>query len=446
MLEIHRCYDSHLHLQATGALQASLNLFSLTSLEQLADLEIKSDFLRDEWLIGFGWDQHRFSNQQYPTAQDLDKYFSDRPVAFTRADGHATWLNTGALKKTGYWNTTADQRPDPFGGKILRDAYGYPTGIFIDLAKIEVDQHIPTHSAEEKKLHLKTAASFLNQRGFTHIRDMSGSLEQWQILRELQDRKDVRLYVEQNFTCENLEDFNRTLSEAQMADKDKNNYLRVAGIKVYLDGALGSEGAFLSQGYQQNSDINGLLLWPEKELKEVIQRTWQAKFPLAIHAIGDAAADIIINICEELQSSGISGKLNLEHGQLLRPETISKMKKLNTHVHMQPCHFLSDRQWLKTKLAGMYQYVFPWAQLQNNSIPITWGSDSPIELPSLKNNYTALLQSPDEGIQAYSGPWHLPHQHPDIQWGEACKTVVNSEVEIQKVYFDKEILFESTNN
>jgi predicted amidohydrolase YtcJ len=431
--KIPRCYDSHLHLLGTGMIEAGLKLFDLPSAEAVKNLKLQPSHFRGEWLVGFGWDQNRWSEKEFPTKKILDQAFPDFPVAFTRADGHAVWLNSKALEKIG------SLPADIAGGVIVRDSQGFPTGIFIDLAKIYVDQFIPPPTEEQNRYFLDVALRYFHQRGFTHIRDMSGNESLWHLLQEREEQKTLFLYVEENFTCENISDYERALKEALIARKAESTHVRVDGIKFYFDGALGSQGAFLSQPYG-GTDQRGLTLWPLNDVREVFLRTWKAGLAVSVHTIGDEAAHQILTVAVQVWREGIHGRLNIEHGEILRPETIALIQETKALVHMQPCHWLSDRRWLKEKLGPLHRYAFPWAKLQAEGISYQWGSDSPIEEASVLNNWRALSESPVEGIPALRGELLLAHSHRDMQWGHDClSTFENGKV--KEVVFDgKKIL------
>jgi predicted amidohydrolase YtcJ len=436
---IPRCYDSHTHLLATGILQSGLRLFDLTSAEDVKNLKIEPHHFRGSWLVGFGWDQSKWPGGKFPTKEILDSIFPDFPVAFSRADGHATWLNSKALEAVGYLNTTELQKPTPVGGVITRDWQGWPTGIFFESAKVEVDLAIPDHSPKQQKDFLKAAIRYFNQRGFSHLRDMSGFIGQWELLRELDLTSELTLYVEENFTCENLKDFERALLEAKQARQSETKHLKARGIKFYFDGSLGSQGAFLSQFYP-GTDNKGLTLWPLPEVAEVIERTWQAGFEVCVHTIGDQAAHLVLQTAAQVtREKSVTGVLNLEHSEVVRNESLELMKSLSVVCHIQPCHWLTDRRWLKEKLGALYGYAFPWKALYDHQIVMQWGSDSPIEEASVWNNWKALQESSKEGIAAYPGNWLSPHSHRESDWGSDCQSIFENGKLTEFVFDGKKI-------
>jgi predicted amidohydrolase YtcJ len=199
----------------------------------------------------------------------------------------------------------------------------------------------------------------------------------------------------------------------------------VAGLKVFFDGALGSEGALLSQPYP--SGKNGFHLYDPGTIEEILRRSWEQETPVAIHTLGDEAVHQIVNIAFQLKERGIEGPLHLEHCEVVRPETIQMMKGLQLRCHLQPSHFLSDRRWLKDKLQSLYAHCFPWKMLIEAGIHIQFGSDSPIEKVSLIRTEQALELAATEGIAAPPvSPWRF-HSHPDGSWGGNCSTRLNSD-------------------
>ncbi len=434
---IPRCYDSHTHLLATGIMQSGLRLFDLDSPEQVKDLKIEPQHFRGEWLVGFGWDQSKWPDQKYPTKEVLDSVFPNFPVAFSRADGHATWVNSKALAKVNRLGKTESERPTPVGGWISRDMAGMPDGILSEAAKIEIEMAIPDYTAEQKKDFLILAIRYFNENGISHLRDMSGSLEQWNLLRELDLASQLSLYVEENFTCENRIDFERALREALLARGSATPHLKARGIKFYFDGSLGSQGAFLSQFYP-GTNSKGMTLWPLDEVAEVLEKTWNAGLEVCVHTIGDQAAHLILETAIQVtEQKKVSGILNLEHSEVLRPESIELMKSLQVICHMQPCHWLTDRRWLKEKLGdALYPCAFPWKALSDAGICLQWGSDSPIESSSILNTWKALRESPNEGIAAYPKDWKIPQSHRDLEWGAHCISTFQ-DGQLKHFMFDK---------
>lgn len=391
-------YDSHIHLVGTGLVQSILNLRSLKSPQDMLSISIPSTSYRGEWLIGFGWDEHHWSEP--PHKNILDQRFPDIPVSLSRIDGHGCWVNSKALAMAGINANT----PDPQGGRILRDNQGEPTGLLFDMAKMLIDFKMPQTSDSEIKDYLLAAQNYFLKNQFTHARDMTCTLQQWQVQLQLVQNSSWKLFSEHYFVSENRADLSRAIDDCQQAKKQENQWMRARGIKIFYDGSLGSESALLSQAYN-NSSHHGTVAWTEDELTEAFTEIWQQGLDVAIHSIGDQAAENIVNVALKLKQKNICGLLNLEHAQVLKPQTIKKMRELNIICHLQPCHWLSDRAWLKDKLGDLYNYVFPWRELEKNQIPFFFGSDAPIELRSIEEQHQALLDAAEHGISLPEKNW-----------------------------------------
>lgn len=407
-LVINRCYDSHVHLAATGKIESIINFRKIKNLDDLKNTPIGSESYQGSWLLGFGWDQFEWHGE-FMNRSNLDRIFKENPVCFTRTDGHAAVVNTAALKAIDIFKKDIKS---PIGGHIQLAEDGYPTGLLVDSAKMLVDYKLPRQTKIELKTYLKKSQKIFNQQGFTHVRDMSSSVDQWEVLQSLIDSKDFTLAVEHNFTTEGLSDIDRAIDDAKYCKKQNSNQLRVDGIKIYLDGALGSSGAALTQNYEGESQ-SGLLAWQTQDLSEAFKKIWSNNLAVSIHGIGNLATQMITQIALDLKKQNIKGKLNLEHAQMLSDDSIKKLKELNVICYMQPCHWLSDKKWLKQKLGSLYKTCFRWADLEINQIPFYFGSDSPIEYPSIQSNFDALIDAQNNDIKLITKSFEFYHTHPD---------------------------------
>lgn len=388
-------YDSHVHLMSTGQVACLLDLASLSSLDDIERFTVRPENRRGDWILGFGWDENRWTTKELPTRQRLDRLFPNDAVYFSRCDGHSGVTNTLGLKLLGLW----DHPIDPPGGQILIGDDGRPNGRLTETAHYQSLEKMPRPSPDDLREFLLTGMRRFNEQGFTHVRDMAGSEELWDIALRLESEGRQTLHVEWNFTCETRADFERALAEALRCRPRETALNKVAGIKFYFDGSLGSDTAFLSQSYAHREDgVRGITCWSEADAEEVIRKSWAEGLPIAAHTIGDEAADRIVELARRVSSSGLGGRLNLEHAEVLRPETIQKMKGLHVICHLQPCHWLTDRRWLNEKLGALAKNAFPWEALRRARIEFAFGSDSPIEKPSLFDNLRALEESALSGI------------------------------------------------
>ncbi|MBX7232009.1 MAG: amidohydrolase family protein [Bdellovibrionales bacterium] len=426
---IPHCRDSHVHWLATGEVSLQLKLSGLRSPSDVFKLQIKPHHFRQNWLLGFGWDQNFWLQKEFPHRKVLDECFGfDFPVAFTRKDGHALWVNTTAMKLAGAKNGIVwESLKDNFlGGRIEREQSGIPSGVFIDEAMKFIDQMIPQATPSEQQRSLLKGMNIFNQAGFTHVRDMTCNEDQFQSAIHLEQSGILTLAVEQFFEVSPRQTFSQALDLAVRAKKQNLRLIRPLGIKVFMDGALGSEGAWLGCQYKSGSG-HGLTLLSLDSLGEIFHSTWDQNLQLAVHVIGDEAVHQVIltylRIKEERsRTRKFIGPLHLEHFELVREETLLLMKGLDIHCHLQPCHWLSDHKWLNQKINLNKICFFPWRNLQNLNLPFSFGSDSPIESPSVGQNLLALEQSSHAGVKSLLGDPLIYHSHPDVSWVPNCYT------------------------
>lgn len=417
---ISRLYDSHAHFIATGEFASGLHLEGIRSPADLRAIDLSNkNYYRNNWLVGFGWNEKSWPEGERPHKTVLDQVFPNIPVFFARMDGHSCWLNSVALRELGLQSET---------------------GILTEKDHLRAWDRLPSFTAEQERRKILAACAKFNQAGFTHVRDMSGTESLWSRLVEMADAGSLTLAVEENFTAHDMNDFEDMLKLALYAKKHEGPLVRSKGIKIFYDGSLGSETALLSQPYRGVSGGGkGRILWEITDIEEAMKRSWSAGIEFSVHVIGDEASHHIVQAARKVSAQGAVGRLNLEHAQLLRPETIQMMKPLHIRCHMQPCHWLSDRVWLKEKLQDLYKYVFPWEALRAAQIPISFGCDSPVEPPSFWRNKIALDESPKERIRKFTGDISVVHGHPDRTFADS-HTIIEDGVVKELVFNGRDLL------
>lgn len=410
---------------ATGQVSLGLKLFHLKSSEEIAQIKIEDTYKRADWITGFGWNQNLWHIKEFPSHKVLDDIFPQTPVFFSRVDGHASWLNSAAfqrLKNSGF---------------IYNEKFN---GVLFEKDHIRAMTFIPQYTQEQQLKFLNRAQEkFLNE-GFTHIRDMSMNKHIASSLKKMEEEKKLNIFTEAFVTIESVEEIEQAIEELKEIQKMNIAHLRLQGLKIFVDGSLGSKTAYLKNPYRNTSNF-GLLLWTPQNIKEVFRKSWKNNLDVAVHCIGDAAADIVVDCAREVSAEKISGRFHIEHAQLLEAETIKKMKSLHVVCHMQPSHFLSDKLWLKEALAEKtVDNLFKWESLRKNKVPVYFGSDSPIEPISINNTCRALQESSDWGIESFGSDWSNCHQHSDVNWGNCT-----SEFEmVENTYKLKKIIYSET--
>lgn len=396
-------YDSHVHWMYTGQLATMWNLKTIVNPKDLLLENPSPAHFQGDWLVGFGWDENLWSKEFKVHRSFLDQTYPNYPVFLSRTDGHTSWVNTQALKILGHWDKSQ------YHQDVEVDQNGIPTGVLRESAHIQALFSLPAISDETKKQHLIKGADIFNLAGFTHIRDMTSNAAQWKLHQEIQN--ELLLHVEHFFSCENRTDFERALKEALSVKPTENQRMKIRGIKVFVDGSLGSETALLSTCYH-GSQKSGQLNWSEDDIRYVLKESWKNKLEVALHTLGDEAAHKVALIARQIYAEGIMGRLHLEHAELLRPETIQVLKSVHVRCHLQPCHWFSDSKWLQEKLGELAKYAFPWQALTRAQIPISFGSDAPIEPSNFFTNLRALKESSKKGIPGLKESPVGFHQYP----------------------------------
>lgn len=366
--------DGHGHVLGLG--QAALNL-DLTGTASIEDLKRRLASYAEAnpgtgWIVGRGWNQELWPEGRMPTAADLDMVVADRPVWLGRVDGHAAVGNSAALKAAGITRSTVS----PEGGRIEKDEAGNPTGLFVDAAEELVQSAIPAPSPADLDRALAEAQRIMLSNGVTAVADMGTTIEGWNALRRAgeADRLNVRVMA-YAAALDPLTEIRRP-TDWLYADR-----LRMAGVKLYSDGALGSRGAWLKAPYHDDPANRGLRFLSDAQLRFQVRKAADSGFQLAIHAIGDAANDQVISMFEELASRHPGDRRwRIEHVQILDPADISRIAKAGIIASMQPIHQVSDRTMAEARLGpGRLEGAYAWSTLARAGVPLAFGSDFPVE-------------------------------------------------------------------
>ncbi len=327
--------------------------------------------MRGEWIIARGWNQEKWEKPEFPDKRILNKYFSDTPVCLTRVDGHAAWVNSKALEIAGIDHST----PDPRGGMIIRDSAGYPTGILLDNAMQLVNEHIPEYTLPQVRNMIITAMQDLVSSGFSEVHDMDVPPEYIPVYREIQRDNIMPVRINSYISAQNNE-----WKKVSVIPED-GEYFSIKGLKFFADGALGSKGAALLEGYRGEPGNKGLLFLSEDEMLEKAAEGLQNGFQIATHAIGDAACRMTLNVYEKLRTAFPYQILRIEHSQIVHPDDIPRYKKLNVTPVIQSTHCISDTAGMAQKNLNetTLAYSYPWRSFLNHSVHFASSSDFPIE-------------------------------------------------------------------
>jgi predicted amidohydrolase YtcJ len=342
-----------------------------------------------KWITGGRFDKNRWGDA-FPTRRDLDRVAPENPVALSSRDGHSLWVNSRALRAC---RITA-KTPNPPGGEIVRDGRGRPTGILLEAATTLVygSPAFSRPGADEDAL--RAALRYLARRGVTSIHAMDDVpvLLQLQKLREA-SRLDQRVTIYPPFSA--LDD----LVAAGIRSGFGDEWVRIGGVKLFVDGALGSQTAWLFEPYENVRPKSvGIPVVSEKELGESVRRAAEAGFACAIHAIGDRANAAALSAIEAARDRPTRLPHRIEHAQLVRPEDIPRFARAGVVASMQPCHILGDIPAAERYWGERSRYAYPIRSLQRAGTTLAFGSDAPVETDDpLAGIFAAVCRQDPEG-------------------------------------------------
>lgn len=368
--------DAHGHVMATGFARMTLDLSATKSLDEaLSRIAAWAAAHPDApWLLGTGWNQVQWGLDRTPTAAELDAVTGGRPAWFTRVDGHAGWANSAALAAAG---VTADT-PDPAGGEILRAAGRKPAGVLVDAATALVEQRRPQPRPEDRDTALGEAQLALLAQGVTAIADMGTGIEDWQAFRRAADLGELRIRIVSY--AAGIDDMS-LIGGPGPTPWLYEDRLRMAGVKLYLDGALGSRGAWLKAPYADAPETRGLPQMNETQLGNLMSRAAIDNFQVAVHAIGDAANATVLGTIDELSATYKGDRRwRIEHAQVIDPADIPRFGRHGVIASMQPQHQASDRTMAEARLGpARLAGAYAWKSLAAAGATLAFGSDTPVE-------------------------------------------------------------------
>ena len=371
--------DAHGHMMRLGEAALSLDLSATNSLAeaQAALRKYAADRPTPLWIRGGGWNQERWSLGRFPTAADIDAIAPGRPVVLDRIDGHALLANGAAMAAAGINARTKN----PPGGLIERDAKGNPTGVFIDAAQKLLLDAVPAMLPRDRDAALAKAQDILLGYGVTATADMGTSAEDWQVMRRAGDAGRLRVRI-----ISYADGIPAMLSVAGTGPTPwlYDGKLRMIGVKLYSDGALGSRGAWLKAPYADAPGQKGLQFLEDAKLRNLMSRAAMDGFQTAVHAIGDAANAQVLGAIEELAETYKGDRRwRIEHAQIVDPVDLTRFAKHGIVASMQPVHQISDRKMAEARLGpARLGGAYAWKAMLDNKTPLAFGSDYPVESPN----------------------------------------------------------------
>jgi predicted amidohydrolase YtcJ len=359
--------DAHVHLTSFGLMLRRVGLSDSRSIEEALARIASASGEGEGWILGQGWSAARFG--RLPTRQDLDAVTAGRPAFLDSQDIHSAWLNSRALELCGIRRETTD----PPGGRIERDAAtGEPTGVVSEAARVAALRVVPEPGEEEILEALRDAQRRAHALGITGVHSVEA--EGLRDFRWMEERGELSLRVLQHIQLHHLEQ----AVHVGLRSGFGHDRFRVGGVKMFLDGSLGSRTAWLREPYVGSSD-RGVRTLPEREFREAVALASRHGLSSTVHAIGDAAVELAIEVLRAHRPSPVLPH-RIEHVQLCPPDLWPALGTSGIIASMQPVHLLTDiptaeRYWGHERSAG----AFAFRGLLRNGGVLAFGSDVPVE-------------------------------------------------------------------
>lgn len=398
--------DAHLHWQWTARALQEVDVFEAPSKETaLARVAARAAMTPPgQWVVGHGWTQALWPGGVFPTAADLDTVSPENPVYLRAKSGHAVWVNSLALSLAGINAATAD----PEGGQIGRDQHGEPDGILFETAIQLVAPHVPTPTLPQIADQMVSAQKLALASGLTGFHDFDGPdcMNALQLLRE---RDLLEMRVVKNINKEWIEHAHALGIRWGFGD----DWLRIGGLKIFADGALGPRTALMLAPYDGEPDNYGIAVTDEEEMRTLVSRASALGLPSTIHAIGDHAMRRVLNVYEAVRHeetvAGIprgSRRHRIEHVQIVHPDDAHRLAELGIIASMQPIHATSDYEMAERYWGERCRWAYnPRLQL-DQGVVVAFGSDSPIDpFEPLRGLYAAVTRRRPDGTPGPEG-WY----------------------------------------
>ncbi|HEY3078384.1 MAG TPA: amidohydrolase [Chloroflexota bacterium] len=399
--------DAHVHLLWLGFALGQVDLRDAATIEAAA-ARAAAHRGDDEWIVGTGWDPNRWP--RWPTRHDLDRVFPDRPVALWSHDLHSLWANGAALRRAGITAATAA----PEGGQIVRDPSGEPSGVLRERAAELVTAAIARPSAAACDAATRRALRRANELGLTGVHTMEGA-EARASLQRLREDGDLTLRVCAHLARDELEGAIGLGLRTGFGDE----YLRIGGLKLFADGALGSQTALMLEPYQGQAQNRGVEVLTVEELRAYAERAAGHGIALTVHAIGDLANRRVLDalaLARRAEPSGESRprlRHRIEHAQIVHPDDLARFAELDVVASVQPVHATSDLATAERFWGARTPWSYAWRGLLAAGARLAFGTDCPVEpLDPIGTIHAAVTRRRADGTPP--GGWH-PEQRLTVE-------------------------------
>ena len=405
--------DGHAHFTEIGEAKTILNLRNARNWDEIVAMVAAAahEAKPGEWIAGGGWHQEKWDKRPepnvrgFPLEESLSRVSPNNPVLLTHASGHAVFVNRAALTRAGVTRATAD----PAGGEILKDSLGNPTGLLNEgaqaLARNAMARDLAKRTAVEKDAEaqrvIDLASAEILSKGITSFEDAGSPPD---VIARLKARADKGLLAPRLWVMLRISNAEFAFNAAKYrVIGDGDNHLTVRAIKRYMDGALGSRGAWMLEPYADLPSSSGLNVEDLKDIEQTAQIAIENGYQLCVHAIGDRANREVLNLYERVFREHPEKKdlrWRIEHAQHLNPQDIPRFAKLGVIAAMQGIHATSDAAMVIPRLGQKraQEGAYVWRSLIDSGAHVANGTDAPVEdVDPIANYYATFTRRTSSG-------------------------------------------------
>jgi predicted amidohydrolase YtcJ len=410
--------EGHAHFSGLGNSLMNLNFLKSKNWNEIVDMvaERAKTAKKGEWITGRGWHQEKWNESPekqvlgYPYHYELSDVSPDNPVVLRHASGHSLFANKAAMDLVGI----SVESPNPTGGEIVRGDDNEAIGVFEETAmaafKDAYDAYLLTLSPEENEARwyksIELAEQNCLENGITSFQDAGSTfieLDRYEKMAN-EGELDVRLWAMIGAREENLAEGSKKYPLLDVG----NNFFTCRAIKAYADGALGAFGAWMLKPYDDKPDAHGQNVTPIPDLKRVAALAYDNDLQMCIHAIGDRANRLVLDIYQNNFNRDTTKKdlrWRIEHAQHINPKDIPRFKEMGVIASMQGIHCTSDAPFVEKRLGTERARTgaYPWRSLLDAGVVIANGTDAPVEdISAIESFYASVTRKrADTGMEFF---------------------------------------------
>jgi predicted amidohydrolase YtcJ len=389
--------DSHVHFLSGGMQLTNVQLKDASSREEFVRrvAERAKNTEEGEWVVGGDWDDQNFVPTELPTRQWIDDATPNRPVFVSRYDGHMALANSLALKMAGITSQTSD----PPGGMIVRDSKGNPTGVLKDAAMSAVYKVIPPLSHRQRKEIIERAMAHAASVGVTSVQDMNPEFADMALYSEMAEKGELTLRV----YAAPIETEWESLAKIGLRRNFGSNYYRTGALKGFADGSLGSSTAYFFEPFLDDPQNHGLLsdeMIPIEKIRERLTNADRAGLQICMHAIGDQAISIILDIFADIvKANGEKDRrFRIEHAQHMAQKDFQRFADLHVIASVQPYHAIDDGRWAEKRIGSRIKTTYAFRTFLDHGVKLALGTDWDVApLNPMETIYAAVTRATLDG-------------------------------------------------